>query len=67
MSKEEIKRQATLRGISQRAVREEYQRQQIAKRVEELMRPETVKAILEARGAWPMKKYVPWYDRTATA
>ena len=68
MSKEDIKREAALRGISQRAVREEYRRQQIAEGVAELMRPEVAKAILQARGVWPNPpKYVPWYDRTATA
>jgi hypothetical protein len=50
MSKEEIKRQAELRNISQKAVREEFRRQLIAKRVEELMRPEVATAILINRG-----------------
>jgi hypothetical protein len=68
MSKDEIKRQAELRSISQKAVREEFKQKQIAKRVEELMRPEVATAILRARGVWPNPpKYVPWYDRTATA
>lgn len=50
MSKEEIKREAELRNMSQRAVREEFQRQRTAKRVAELMTPEVATAILQARG-----------------
>jgi hypothetical protein len=68
MSKEEIRRQAELQNMSQKAVREEFRRQQIARRVEELMRPEVATAILRARGVWPNRPaYVPWYDRTVSA